>query len=83
MNIETYSISQTTLEQVFLSFASNQINSNSNSMNNSKSESINSNSQLPIFTSLDTIDSDTYAKRFKKTESKKLKIFKAKLVVNI
>jgi hypothetical protein len=80
LNIETYSISQTTLEQVFLSFASNQINTDtleSTSTNTDQS----TNSNLPIFTSLDVIGSKP--KRSKKTESNKFRIFKAKLNINV
>ena len=83
MNIETYSISQTTLEQVFLSFASNQINVNFNTMETTSTKTNQSaSSNLPIFTSLDVIGSKS-SKSLKKTESNKFRIFKAKLDINV
>ena len=83
LKIETYSISQTTLEQIFLSFAYDQINTDSSSSNNaSKRNSVSRDAQLPIFSSIEPLDSD-FHDHVRKTESNKFKIFKAKLNINI
>lgn len=101
LGIQTYSISQTTLEQVFLSFASKQVTDKKEDHNNKHKQvygeffnlkmhdktnnwnAINGSNSTVVFSSLDSLDPTNNSNYYKKTESKKLRIFKAKLNINI